>query len=234
LHYVGKLTSKKYAKTVNLLCASNELFVKYQAEGGVLTPNSHPPCVRPWFHNDIEFLSLKIAFISKPEEKTGFPGFLFSVSRNPCFKILPRIGNTNCAHDSTVLGYRIFNYHGLSETFLSLLVSIRKLVALSGFVLTRRKATTVAMTLSSHNLPTDCFLFPVHDCSSCMTAPHARLLLMHNCSSCMTAPHAWLLLMHDCSPCMSTVVQKSALFENVAIFSEVNCYRVSGWYCRLT
>jgi len=38
LHYVDKLTSKKYAKTVNLLCASNNVFVKYQAQGGGLTP----------------------------------------------------------------------------------------------------------------------------------------------------------------------------------------------------
>jgi len=39
LHYVDKLTSKKYAKTINLLCAGNKLFVKYQAEGGVLIPS---------------------------------------------------------------------------------------------------------------------------------------------------------------------------------------------------
>jgi len=38
LHYVEKLTSKKYAKTIYLLCAGNELFVKYQAEGGGSTP----------------------------------------------------------------------------------------------------------------------------------------------------------------------------------------------------
>jgi len=38
-------------------------------------------------HNDIEFLSLKIAFYFKP-------GFLFSATRNPGFKILPRIVNT--------------------------------------------------------------------------------------------------------------------------------------------
>jgi len=44
LHYVDKLTSKKYAKTVNLLCAGNKVFVKYQAEVGV-TPT--PPCPRP-------------------------------------------------------------------------------------------------------------------------------------------------------------------------------------------
>ena len=40
MHYVDKLTSKKYAKTINLLCAGNKLFVKYQAEGGVLIPSS--------------------------------------------------------------------------------------------------------------------------------------------------------------------------------------------------
>jgi len=39
LHYVDKLTSKKYAKTINLLCAGNKLFVKYQAQGGELTPS---------------------------------------------------------------------------------------------------------------------------------------------------------------------------------------------------
>jgi len=46
LHYVDKLTSKKYAKTINLLCAGDKVFVKYQAQGGALTPK-HPPCVRP-------------------------------------------------------------------------------------------------------------------------------------------------------------------------------------------
>jgi len=39
LHYVDKLRSKKYAKTINLLCAGNKLFVKYQAEGGILIPS---------------------------------------------------------------------------------------------------------------------------------------------------------------------------------------------------
>ena len=38
LHYVGKLTSKKYAKTINLLGAGNQLLIKYQAQGG-LTPS---------------------------------------------------------------------------------------------------------------------------------------------------------------------------------------------------
>jgi len=31
----------------------------------------------------------------KTRKKTGVPGFLFSATRNPGFKILPRIGNTN-------------------------------------------------------------------------------------------------------------------------------------------
>jgi len=46
LHQVDKLTSKKYAKTFNLLCAGNNYFVKYQAQGGGFNPK--PPCVRPW------------------------------------------------------------------------------------------------------------------------------------------------------------------------------------------
>jgi len=29
----------------------------------------------------------------KIRKKTGFPGFLFSATRNPGFKILPRMGN---------------------------------------------------------------------------------------------------------------------------------------------
>jgi len=36
-----KINKQKYAKTVNLFCAGNKVFVKYQAQGGVLTPN--PP-----------------------------------------------------------------------------------------------------------------------------------------------------------------------------------------------
>jgi len=35
LHYVNKLTSKKYAKTVNINCAGIKVFVKYQAQGCV-------------------------------------------------------------------------------------------------------------------------------------------------------------------------------------------------------
>jgi len=34
LHEVDKLTSKKYARTINLLCKDNKVFVKYQAQGG--------------------------------------------------------------------------------------------------------------------------------------------------------------------------------------------------------
>ena len=33
MHEVDKLTSKKYAKTINLLCKDNKVFVKYQAQG---------------------------------------------------------------------------------------------------------------------------------------------------------------------------------------------------------
>jgi len=44
LHQVDKLTSKKYAKTINLLCAGDKVFVKYQAQGG-LTPT--PPLRTP-------------------------------------------------------------------------------------------------------------------------------------------------------------------------------------------
>jgi len=34
-------------KTVNLVYAGNEIFVKYQAQGGGFNPKA-PPCVRPW------------------------------------------------------------------------------------------------------------------------------------------------------------------------------------------
>ena len=44
LHYVDKLTSKKYAKTVNLICAGNIVFVKYQVQGGF---NPNPPLRTP-------------------------------------------------------------------------------------------------------------------------------------------------------------------------------------------
>jgi len=39
LHYIDKLTSKKFAKTINLLCPGSKGFVKYRAKGGV-TPTS--------------------------------------------------------------------------------------------------------------------------------------------------------------------------------------------------
>ena len=34
-----QINKQKYAKTINLLCAGNKLFVKYQAQGGGLTPS---------------------------------------------------------------------------------------------------------------------------------------------------------------------------------------------------
>ena len=45
LHEIDKLTSTMYAETINLLFVGNKLFVKYQAQGGGLSP---PPCARPW------------------------------------------------------------------------------------------------------------------------------------------------------------------------------------------
>ena len=39
-----QINKQTYAKIVNLICAGNTVFVKYQAQGG-LTPN--PPCARP-------------------------------------------------------------------------------------------------------------------------------------------------------------------------------------------
>ena len=38
LHLADKLTNKKYAKTINLLCAGNIVFFLYQAQGGGLNP----------------------------------------------------------------------------------------------------------------------------------------------------------------------------------------------------
>ena len=39
-----QIDKKKHAKTFNFLCAGNKDFVKYQAQGGVLTPT--PPLLR--------------------------------------------------------------------------------------------------------------------------------------------------------------------------------------------
>jgi len=36
--FFRQLTSKKYAKIINLLCPGNKVFVKYQAQGEVLIP----------------------------------------------------------------------------------------------------------------------------------------------------------------------------------------------------
>jgi len=44
--FCRQLTSKKYAKTINLLCPGNKVFVKYQAHAGSLNHKA-PPCVRP-------------------------------------------------------------------------------------------------------------------------------------------------------------------------------------------
>jgi len=41
LHLVDKLPSKKYAETINIVCAGNRVFVKYQAQEGGLTPTPH-------------------------------------------------------------------------------------------------------------------------------------------------------------------------------------------------
>ena len=38
LHEVDKLTSNKYAETINLLFAGNKLFVTCQTKGGRVTP----------------------------------------------------------------------------------------------------------------------------------------------------------------------------------------------------
>ena len=40
LHEVDKLTSKKYAETINLLFAGNKLFVTCQTEGGLTSPTT--------------------------------------------------------------------------------------------------------------------------------------------------------------------------------------------------
>jgi len=41
-----KLTSKKYAKTINPLCAGNKVFINYQAQGVIFNPN---PLLTPLF-----------------------------------------------------------------------------------------------------------------------------------------------------------------------------------------
>jgi len=43
---VDKLTSKKYAKTINLLCAGNKVLENIKLKGGV-NPKTPSPCVRP-------------------------------------------------------------------------------------------------------------------------------------------------------------------------------------------
>ena len=46
LHEIDKLTSKKYAETINHLLAGNKLFATCQTKGEV-NPTHHP-CVNPW------------------------------------------------------------------------------------------------------------------------------------------------------------------------------------------
>ena len=62
MHYVDKLTSKKYAKTINLLCAGNKLFVKYQAEGGSETHSSLRQSHLP-LQNDAALMSFRIRVV---------------------------------------------------------------------------------------------------------------------------------------------------------------------------
>jgi len=42
-----QIDKQKYAKTFNFLCASNKDFVKYEAQGGFLTPTNSPPLRTP-------------------------------------------------------------------------------------------------------------------------------------------------------------------------------------------
>jgi len=44
LYYLDKLASKKYAKTINLLCKGDRVFVKYQSQGGVTPKHFVRPC----------------------------------------------------------------------------------------------------------------------------------------------------------------------------------------------
>jgi len=50
-----QINKQKYAKIINLLCAGNNVCVKYQAQGGELTPTS--PCVCSWTkHTSIDVI----------------------------------------------------------------------------------------------------------------------------------------------------------------------------------
>ena len=48
LHEVEKLTSKKYAETINLLFAGNKLFVTCQTKGGLTPPDRGYGAALPW------------------------------------------------------------------------------------------------------------------------------------------------------------------------------------------
>ena len=52
LHEIDKLTSKKYAETINLLFAGNKLFVTCQAKGGL----PHPPPLRTPLADNIKIM----------------------------------------------------------------------------------------------------------------------------------------------------------------------------------
>jgi len=53
------LTSKKYAKTIDLLCEGNKVFVKYQAQGEGFNPN---PLCTPLPLSDNNALSVPVFF----------------------------------------------------------------------------------------------------------------------------------------------------------------------------
>jgi len=59
LHEINKLTSKKYAETINLLFAGNKLFVTCQTKGGV-NPLTPPPLRTPLADNIKTMFSHKV------------------------------------------------------------------------------------------------------------------------------------------------------------------------------
>jgi len=55
-----QINKQKYAETVNLVCAGNKVFVKYQAQGGV---NPNPPLRTPLLN--INYQLSKLAYRRK-------------------------------------------------------------------------------------------------------------------------------------------------------------------------
>jgi len=51
-----QINKQKYAITINLLWAGNNVFVKYEAQGGVSTPTPNPPLRTPL----VRFYSLDV------------------------------------------------------------------------------------------------------------------------------------------------------------------------------